>query len=822
MAVRQKTNRTKAKASHLAILETREFLGTYSYPKPQQIPRGAAQASLNFLTKGTWVELRPGYHPLGDEVSGAGKCLGYFTAHKWDGTEVPFKATLDGKLSYFDGTTWHEVGSNILAGAAAVGENVYMDEYFSPAGAQLWISSPSSDLIKIMVANPGSYLSQFNPNKNFKGRMRIIQNSMWMWHYIVSSTVSNVISQATKSTVQRSYIDSQAYQTQTDNNTALGTSVGPTTITGTLTKNSVTAATVFGVVITDTDTPSEIFTDDYLGHLIGSLGGVGTINYSTGAFSITPKNAPVSPSLSATYSYEDSTAGGIADFSKSSTRAAGQGVAWIQNNGGDILGVNPYNGSYYILHQRNAWVITPTADDTGATNVIYRDNIYLAGERGSVATADGVYYIDDHSNGMRDVTDSSRPFIGLLTYNPIASQVLPVDLSSDILDLSVYDFDQCFAIRALDYVLFFCRTTDSSQNNRCIAYNTKLSSKKMRIFDILDYEANCAGIYGGQIMGADSISNNVYKLFDGFDDNNGLINATWIGNQDDHGIPGLKQTKKLWAEGYIAVNQSVDVYVQLDANTAVKMGTISGSGNYIDQGQAVTIGSLQIGVYPIGGPSDSPIAFHYLIQITINSQKYKYFTISFVPTAIGYFSFQMYANYDIRVNVDKLPQKYRDRPSQNLIITGPGNSLETDTLVGVQAGSDVTLNLTLLTHPFQSVIVIFKNGQALNQSGWSVSGNTATVFNSDASDVFMVEYIYSKSLIPSQARSLAVEPLTPTQAGANITLDTSLLSHIPVSIQIVFRNGQGIAPSSYAIVNGIITVYNADSTEVFMVQYTYY
>ncbi|MDE1944833.1 MAG: hypothetical protein KGI03_00975 [Patescibacteria group bacterium] len=617
-----------------------------TYPKPQQLPRGAAQAALNFLTRATWIEQRGGYHPLGTEAAGSGKVLGMVTAHKWDGTEVSFRATKDGKLAYWDGTNWTEVGSNLLSGAAASGETIYFSEYTSPAGSQLWLSSPSTDLIKIMVANPGSYVSQYNSAKNFKGNLKIIGASMYMWNYATG------LATKAKAVLQRSYIDAQNYVTTTAE--VLGSGDGATkTFAGTLAQVS-GKKTCFAVSITaPTAAGTETFVDDYLGGLSSNAGGTGTINYATGAYSVTFNAAPSTGSnnVTATYQTEDSTNGGIADFTKSAPRQAAQGVAWIQTSGGDILGVEPYNGSIYVLHQRNAWVVTPSADDTTATNVIYRSNMALASERGSIATADGIYYVD--------VSNASRPYIAILTYNPIASQVLPIDLSSDLLDLSGFVFDKSFAIQALDFILFFCRTSDSTQNNRVLLYNFKLSSSKRRIFDLLDYFGSCASVLAGQVIAGDSVTNNVFKLFDGFDDDNGTINSYWIGNADDHGYTGLKKTKRLWLEGFIATNQSVDIYVQLDAGGFVKIGTIKGTGKYVDTGIIVTIGSLQVGVYPIGGPSSAPAGYHYLIEIKLNSALYKDFTIKLAPTAVGYFSCQMYANYDIRTHVEKLPTKYR-------------------------------------------------------------------------------------------------------------------------------------------------------------------
>lgn len=728
-----------SKTRRIPILETRNFPGLQSFPKPQQLQRGAAQASRNFLTRGTWVELRPGYHALGTEVAGSGKTLGIFTAHKWDGSEIIFKATADGKLKWYDPNNisgqggvdgWSEVGgagANLLSGAVATGENVYLDEYISPAGTQLWVSSPSTDLIKIMTANPASWLSQYNSSKNFKGRIRIIQNSLFLWHYKAA------LSAGSNSTLQRSYVDSENYTTQTDNALAL-TQPGNNSVQGTLTKNSVAKATVFALQFTYTDVGgySETFTDDYLGNLTGSNGSTGTIDYSTGIFVLKLKASAITvntPVVNCVYSYEDSTNGGIADFTKSGTRAAGQGIAWLQNKGGDILAVNPYNGSYYVLHQHNAWIVTPSADDSTSSNLIYREELALSSERGSYATQDGIYYIDDSGRNVMDQNQVSKPHISLIEYNVFAQQVLPIDISSGIIDLTSYVFDQCKAIQALDWILFFCRTSDSNQNNRVIVYNYKLSSDKLRIFDILDYFANDACVYGAQLIGGDSVSNNAFKLFDNFDDDNGIINASWVGNQDDHGIEGLKQTKKLWIEGFIGTIQKVDVYIQLDAGNPQKIGTISGSGPYVDAGQAVTIGSLEIGVYPAGNMQ--PVGFHYLAEFIVNTAKYKYFTIAFVPTNIGYFSFQMYANYDIRLNVDKLPRKYRAQrsfTSGNLsggggTISIPG-SIYVETPLGVIDGVNTTYTTT---RTITTVLNFYINGEEIDPGAYTITGN-AIVF----------------------------------------------------------------------------------------------
>ncbi len=87
--------------------------------------------------------------------------------------------------------------------------------------------------------------------------------------------------------------------TTTVTNETLSTGDGTTTtFSGTLSHYPVSATTI---IITDTN---EVFTDHHTDELKGSLGGTGTINRFTGAYSITFKNAPGQDSpVKASYSY---------------------------------------------------------------------------------------------------------------------------------------------------------------------------------------------------------------------------------------------------------------------------------------------------------------------------------------------------------------------------------------------------------------------------------------------------------------------------------------------------------------------------------------
>src|SRR3989304_3417181 len=142
------------------MLLTREIktfpFGLFNTVDDQNIPNGAASRVLNWLSMGDRIELRRGMAVLGNTISGSGKILGLHVAKKADGTEIPYRKR--GRiLEYYDSTseTWTEVGTNLFP-AAAENDECSFGNYFSLAGAQMFVCSPNSGLYKIMTANPAS------------------------------------------------------------------------------------------------------------------------------------------------------------------------------------------------------------------------------------------------------------------------------------------------------------------------------------------------------------------------------------------------------------------------------------------------------------------------------------------------------------------------------------------------------------------------------------------------------------------------------------------------------------------------------------------
>lgn len=623
--------------------------GKIDYLEPQAIPRGAASDSLNWVTLGTKIEVRHGYALLGaTRQAGSGHITGTFSAHQWNGTEVVYR-TRGKKLEYLSTAVtpndWTEVGSDLL-GSVADGEDISFAEYFTPAGAQLWISSQNSDLIKIMTANPASYSLMYAAGTNFKGYIQIKQNRMFLWNYNNVGAITNVKGTSSHNVLQLSYIDTQTYTAVT--NEVLGSGDGSTkTFTGTLAfKSGHITRTCFAVSITD---GTETFTDGYGGILTGSLGGSGTINYTSGAYSVTFNTAPaaVSSNILGTYQWEDSNIHGISDFTRDATRLAGQGASFLQNEGGDLLNIYSYNNVEYCIHERKSYAVTIAADDRTATNLIYRDHLGMPNWRAGVATADGVFYVDN--------TDQSHQYFAVLEINNINQQVLPRDISSSRLDLSGYLFDKSVAIQWNRYICFAARTTDSVQNNRLFLYNQTFD-----LWDVVDFYCSTLTINNGALVGGDSSTNNVFILFSGFDDDGALCSAYWQGNIDDYGINGLKKTKQLWLEGEIQTDQAYDVYISTDRGVFNKVGTISGNGAYVDSGSSVTVGVVTIGQQVVGGGNTGVVtANHYLTNIKLGLGKFKDIQIKLVLTGIGYASVSMINHFDIRAKEDKLPAQYR-------------------------------------------------------------------------------------------------------------------------------------------------------------------
>ena len=596
--------------------------GTITAFEDHSIPDGAASDSKNWLTKGDKIELRRGFKVLGTETPGTGKIDGIHTAFKADGTQVLFRK-IGRKLEYYDSATsdWAETGTNIFPAAAETDEASF-GNYASLAGNQMFICSPNAGPFKIMVANPGSYTDLTDAAKNFQGYIKIKQNRMFLWGR-----------NKDKTGIYGSYIDTAAY-------TTVSAEALASVASGTLAfKGFGAVRTCFAVQITVTGT-GELFTDNYNGVLTGSLGNTGTINYTTGAFTTTATGAGT-----ADYQWENSNNTGITDFTKSAPRTAGQGFVFRQDDGGgDAKNVASYGDVEYCLHRLKTWELTITATDTNATNLIYRENVGIPNWRAAVATGDGVYFIDD--------LDQTDPKFRLLTLNNISTQVIPVAIS-DALNLKDYRFDKAVSEENGDLIIFGCRHKDSTENNTTFVYD-----KRYKSFDRLDYAFSCVAKYNGALVVGDSVTDNVYEVLSGFDDNGYPISNYWEGNLTNLDIETLKKTRRLWIQGELSADQQLKFYLQTDRGEWVLVGTQNGTDDNVDTVPRTVIGSDAIGQATLGGQTSTTV-YQYTKEIKLRNGRFQYVKFRVEATKLGYASVSSYTFFDIIANQQKLPRKYR-------------------------------------------------------------------------------------------------------------------------------------------------------------------
>lgn len=605
--------------------------GLYTTLEPQSIPEEAASSSLNWLTLGDKIELSGGYTVIGTENSGTGKITGLCVAEKVDGTLLPIR-TRGKKIEYYT-TDWTEAGTDKL-GTAADGEDIAITAYTSLSGYQAWLSSPNSGYYKMMLANPADVEDNYSAAKNFKGYIKSANQSIYCWN-----RANN------KNYLYRSYKDLQnttVYTTVTAE--AIGAAPGPT-YTGTLA--AVTGVrTCFSVVFTD---GTKTLTDNKNGALTGN--GTGTINYTTGAYSITFDGATVAP-VTCTYQWEDSTVQGVADFTFTSpTRSAAQGFFLPQPTGGDLLNVMPYDSSMYCIHRRNGWRTTISSDDVTVENIEWRDNLGMENWRAAVSTGDGIYYIDTR--------DADKPRFKLLTLQSsgISTQVVPEEFSYNI-DLSGYDFSEGVGYQWEDFVLMTGKVTGTSQNNRVFAYN-----KVWKSFDVLDYNPTCFAEYDGALWAGDALSNNVMKLFSTTSANGSIIANYWEGKLSKLEVDELKKFKRLTLRGKIGTSQTLRVSLSFDGAPFVEVGSILGTGSYVSSSSDGAIGSSMVGSDEIGGGGSGASGYDYTREFHSELRdimtRFEEVKIRIEALDVGYASVSEINYYDIKTYGQKNLLAYR-------------------------------------------------------------------------------------------------------------------------------------------------------------------
>ena len=596
------------------------------------LKKGYSTDSKNWLT-GSFndhIELRRGYARLGlTEVEGNGKITGLGVGVKYDGTEIPFFSH-GRKLKYYDATTDDniEIGTNTLP-VGASSDSVWVQPYQALAGSFVYIGSENSSIYKIPVANPGSLVNQTATTYRF-GVFHIGRNRSF-----TGQRNGDTAGNEDKTGLYLSYIDKDELSDFTQvTGEAFGTGDGSeVTFTHTLTART-DERTVMYISVTD---GTETFKDDRNGAMVGNLGGTGTVNYATGAVSVTFATAPTNlQAITTSYYWEDATSTGLLDYSGG---ANGQGKSFRQDDGGGkLMAIFNINTIEYCFHELKTWQFTATLDDTESTNLPYR-NVGIAFPRSAFQVPDGIIF-----------ADLSRPnepkFRKMQVQTGTDINTIEPKSISDALDLSGHSFDYCVAFRWGDYEIF---CVQEKVNQVANDFNSVMYVRNVisGTWDRLDYYASCLAEYGGTLIAGDSISNNVYTLFSGFDDDGELIPNYWITSDLNLGTSNLKNCRRMVIDGLIQKDQDIKVSLSYDNSDFVEVKTIEGDGSYVDTGIKTSIGSPVIGSKVIGG-GGSDEASPFEISFPINSDKFIDVKIKVEAVGIGFAQINSFTFKDLR------------------------------------------------------------------------------------------------------------------------------------------------------------------------------
>lgn len=439
-----------------------------------------------------------------------------------------------------------------------------------------------------------------------------------------------------------------AYVAATSNLGTMFTGDGHTlTFTGILpvpTKN-----TIFYVSI-KTGAGSETFFDDGNGKLLSNLGGTGTINYATGAFSVTFNTAPTNGDIGvASYNTEDATSEGVCDFSyNATTRVPFTGNYLPQSDAGaNAEAVFPFNGVEYCFHLLKTWQLTLPADDVTPINLPYYEQIGIPNERSAFPKGDGVLFLDN--------SDPGNPTLSILQIPQASTNltVVPLILSEE-LDFTTFNFDKCVVWHWGDYDFVSCT---KYTNGKLDTYNsvTFIRSIYSGVWNKLDYFINCLAEYSGALIAGDSISPNLEVLFSGFDDDGETISNYWNSSYTDFDISGMKKVGYFNLQGLIQPDQKLKVSYSLDNGLYTDLFTIDGNANYVNKSSPVGIGSYTIGSNVIGG-GGSATANEFEVDIPVHSDLFEFISFRLEALEVGYVQVNKFTYKDIRFKRRRLLQ----------------------------------------------------------------------------------------------------------------------------------------------------------------------
>lgn len=613
--------------------------GVHNLLPSEVIPKDAAQNEQNWYTQDGRIKLVPGKVVLGADGA-VGAVYGGIFGYKVDGSKVQWRK-IGTKIQYFDGTTWQDTVTGLTDGADYAFTN-----YSSLAGA-FTFAWGIDGIYKFNNATPGSYCSMYEAARNFKGLAFIDKGRAILWNRADDKTG-----------LYGSWIDNQrAVSGSTGVYTTVTAEVVADVAAGTLAFKAGSAyRNCFNVVITDTSS-AEVFTDNYLGVLVGSAGHFGTINYITGAFTISGQSG----AGTATYQWENSNLRGVTDFSKSATRLAGEGFQFPQDDGGDaILNVLIGTDGYYSMKTNSSYLLTIGSDDLTADNNVYRKELGIPSYRGAISTSKGIVFMN--------TANPEKPEMTILQKS-ITGDTLEPKVLFPHFKFSNYVYDDLTMDTYERYIIVSCKTQGAVSNDTILLCNIE-----NKTVDITKYSGRVFTKDDGNLYMGSSVSESTFLLYDGFDDEGNLVDNFWTGKDESWGSENLKKERKIRLKGNISREQSYAVYANYDNSGPQLVGTVLGNASYVDLSSPQSIGSNLIGGEQIGGGNLIDV-YPYFCEIRLKKvPKFRVRSLMFIALGFGYVDIEKQFDWDIEEYESRVPARFRQK--QNVSLDGEDTDVD--------------------------------------------------------------------------------------------------------------------------------------------------
>jgi hypothetical protein len=276
-------------------------------------------------------------------------------------------------------------------------------------------------------------------------------------------------------------------------------------------------------------------------------------------------------------------------------------------------------------------------------NLPYRSNFGIPYWRAAYPTPDGILVLDN--------SHPAEPKVRFMEISPSVAALITIvpESISDQLDLSPYGFGLSVARRWGDYDLI---AFENVTNGVVDSVNTRMLVRNIfsGLWDLTDYSVSCLEEFNGTLIAGDSLSNNVFTLFSGTDDDGTNINNHWISKQFLF-AEGMKKLNRFILKGLIQSNQNIDVYFSYDSGEFVKTFTVQGNGSYVSTGSPQVVGANAVGSQVVGGGSGQGapiIAYPYEVDFPIGSDQFEYVQVQFQANNIGYCSIDQFTFSDLR------------------------------------------------------------------------------------------------------------------------------------------------------------------------------